>query len=49
MRLLAALAGVAMMAFGAICALYLAKSLAGINLMAVPSPLHPLYALFIGR
>ena len=48
-RLLAALGGVAMMAFGAACAIYLVKSLAGINLMTTFSPLHPLYALFIGR
>ena len=48
-RLLAALGGVAMMAFGAVCAIYLVKSLAGINLMATSSPLHPLYALFIGH
>ena len=32
--------------FGLLCALYLLKSFAGINLFAGASPLHPLYALF---
>ena len=32
--------------FGIVCSVYLLKSLAGINLFAQTSPLHPIYAFF---
>ena len=42
-----ATAGIALCSlFGLLCFLYLLKSMAGINLFAGNSPLHPIYALF---
>ena len=34
-------------AFGVFCFVYLIKSLLNINIFSGPSPLHPLYALFV--
>ena len=33
--------------FGVVCFLYLLKSMAGIDILPGPSPLHPLYELFL--
>lgn len=39
----------ALAAFGALCLIYLAKSVAGVDLLPGPSPLHALYALMRGH